>query len=548
MSDLHVEVNFTPDKVGSTRGLVIVVQGENILHSDRMDIAKSKDRTAFVNKLRQRCPSVDAEEIQQGMLDEAGRASKERPESHSEPSAELDVTRVVPPHLFHVPEASGLLIPVVQLTDKGHVAGKWRLFIHWADDKRGWVDMVEYLDFDNGQRLWFYPRPSMPQASTVPQWSQEGRLAWLGGYTPTADEVFQRLCKQFAHFLEFPREDAIGVTATLSLWTMLTYAYPAWPAVPYLSIGGALGSGKSRVFEVLSRVAYNPIHSSNMTAPCLFRTLDAQGGILLLDEAEKLNDRTPDAREILSILLCGYKKGSRAHRMERVGDTFKSVSFNVYGLKAIAGISGLPPALASRCIRIMMFRAAKNSPVPKRRIGADVQIWADIRDDLHALALANGTTFIDLSQWPPECEGLNGRELEVWQPILAMAGWVDNAGAGGLLGIMKDYALKCVEYSNDDAVPEADEILLRILKEQLRDKPWGITAGELLEKAKDKSLAIFSRYGPRGISAILGRYGIKSDRSGGKRFFRPTTSQWRAVEESYGIDLGPSEDDMINND
>jgi hypothetical protein len=268
----------------------------------------------------------------------------------------------------------------------------------------------------------------------------------------------------------------------------------------------------------------------------------------LLDEAERLKDKTPDAGEIRSILLCGYKKGSQAHRMERIGDTFLPVSFNVYGPKAIAGTSGLPAALASRCIHIMMFRAGRDSPIPKHRIDENTRAWADLRDDLHAMALTLGASFVEMARWQPECKGINGRDLEVWQPILAMARLVEHAGAEGLLEIMKEYAIKSVQSVNEDIVPEADEILLRLLKEQLVDKPWGITAGELLEKTKDENPAIFSRYGARGVGAVLNRYGIKSKRSGGKRNFCPTESQWRAIEESYGIDLGLTELDNETTD
>jgi hypothetical protein len=120
---------------------------------------------------------------------------------------------------------------------------------------------------------------------------------------------------------------------------------------------------------------------------------------------------------------------------------------------------------------------------------------------------------------------------------MAMARFVEEAGAKHLVEIVKEYAVKCAESTNEDIVPESDEILLRLLKEQLADEPWGITAGTLLEKAKIENASIFARYGARGIGAILNRYGIRSHRSGGKRYFRPTDNQWRAIEASYGIDL-----------
>jgi hypothetical protein len=550
MQDIEINVVFQPKKPGSMYGHLMVKQGAEPLHSDVCNIARDKDVTAFVNRLTQRCPSIDPEEVRNVILGTVDRIYQQGSNSDSETIEELDVGRIVRPHLFHVPEVSGLLIPVVEVQGNNQVVGKWVLFMQWSDGKRQCTDLADYIELDSGERLWFHPRPPAPAPNLISRWSPSNRLAWLDGYTPSVEDIFRNLCEKFAYFLEFPKEDAIGITATLALWTILTYAYPAWSAVPYLSVGGPLGSGKSRVFEVLSQLVYNPLHSSNLTAPCLFRTLHSQGGILLLDEAERLNDRTPDAAEIRSILLCGYKRGSQAHRMERVGDDFRPVSFDVYGPKAIAGISGLPAALASRCINIMMFRAAKDSPIPKRSINANEKVWVDLRGELHALALARGASFIGLAHWQPECDGLNGRDLEVWHPILALAKFVEDAGADGLLGIMKEYALKSVQATNDDIVPESDEILLQLLKQQMAERPWGITAGELLEKAKEEHLAIFSRYGARGIGAVLNRYGIKSHRSGGKRYFRPNDSHWRAIKASYGIELGPTEpeDETNGND
>ena len=57
------------------------------------------------------------------------------------------------------------------------------------------------------------------------------------------------------------------------------------------------------------------------------------------------------------MLLAGYKKGGRAIRLEKVGDGFQTVSFEVFGPKCLACINGLPPALASRSIVVPMFRA-----------------------------------------------------------------------------------------------------------------------------------------------------------------------------------------------
>ena len=144
------------------------------------------------------------------------------------------------------------------------------------------------------------------------------------------------------------------------------------------------------------------------------------------------------------------------------------------------------------------------------------------------MALVNGAAFVDLVDWQPQCADLNGRALELWQPILALAKFVQDAGMDGLVETVEEYALKCIETASDDIVPEVDEILLRHLKQLLEDRPWGLTAGEVLEAAKEEEALLFARYSARGVGAVFNRYGIKSHRSGGKRYFKATEAQWRS--------------------
>lgn len=159
--------------------------------------------------------------------------------------------------------------------------------------------------------------------------------------------------------------------------------------VPYLFLTGPAGSGKTRVFELLMRLVYRPLTSSNLSAPALFRTLHDRGGTLLLDEAERLSEGGDEIAELRSILLAGYRRGGRASRLESAGGggEFRMSEFGVYGPKAIACINALPTALASRCIHITMFRSPPGSSKPRLRIDGDPSLWQGLRDDLHGLAL-----------------------------------------------------------------------------------------------------------------------------------------------------------------
>lgn len=497
-------------------------------------------------------------------LDKSQTGSTPQPVQTADTDTELAVSRIVRPQLFHTPEVSGLLVPVVTIspvrmettttkkgtkvtTSGGKPEAKWRLYLHRSNGQRECCDLTAKLELAKSDPLWFSTLPSTPDRTVSPAWSAEGRKRFLDGHTPDVADLFRRLRNAFGRFIYLPDDEATGAIAVLVLWTMLTYAYPAWSAVPYLAVGGPLGSGKTRVFEVLNRVVYRPLPSANMTAPCMFRTLHDQGGTLLLDEAERL--RSPEAGELRSILLSGYKAGNPAHRLERTGDEFRRVSFDVFGPKAIAAIASLPEALESRCIRLMMFRAPKDSPVPRLRIDENPSLWTGVRDDLHAFALTQGPKFVELAKRADLCDGFGGRDYELWQPLIALARIIEDAEELGLVEAVKDFARFTIESRVEDQTPEADEILLRHLADWVRaavqcDRPaiQNRTPKELLAAVRASDPDAFRSWAPRGVGHALSRYGILSKRgTKGKRTYRDVTlEQLRRVERHYSLDLGLS--------
>ena len=134
---------------------------------------------------------------------------------------------------------------------------------------------------------------------------------------PEIHEEKARVCSLFPHrspfadFVVFHR-DAEGTIATLALWVILTYGYPAFDAVPYLMLTGPYDSGKSRVMDLLERMGFRPFADDNPSAATIFRRLHANGGTLLFDEAERLKD--PKHSETWPALLAGYRKGASVNR------------------------------------------------------------------------------------------------------------------------------------------------------------------------------------------------------------------------------------------
>jgi hypothetical protein len=512
-----------------------------VIYADKLDLGRATSRERFTKAMLAKTTTLDRAAIEAELLHISEEAA--RPAASSPSDGELDLSRIVRPELFHLADLSGISVPSVALVG-GRPVGRWWMYLSSRDGQRRRSELAERIILPDDKPMWVNPVPAAPDVmqAAATGWTTEARSAWLDGADPPdAALLLQRLCDAVAHYLDFPRELAAGHTALLSIWTMLTYAYPCWPAVPYLSVGGPLGSGKSRVFELLARLVFRPLVSANLTAPTLFRTLHEQGGILLLDEAERLRENTPDAGELRSILLAGYKQGSPAMRLEPAGDgKFIRRTFNVYGPKAIAGIGGLPEVLASRCIRVNMLRSSPDSDKPRRRLDDDPSLWANLRDDLHALALECGPVWLQLSNRADVCGLMSGRDFELWQPVLALAAWLDELGADGLLGLMQDHAGRLIDANRDDAVPDVDEVLLRLLADAvLQQTHAGLSPEELLRQAQQREPNLFTKWTTRGVSSTLKRYGLQSTKCHGRRTYRDVSLiRLAEIERAYGLDLG----------
>ncbi len=133
---------------------------------------------------------------------------------------------------------------------------------------------------------------------------------------------------------------------------------------------------------------------------------------------------------------------------------------------------------------------------------------------------------------------MNGRAYELWQPLLALAEWIEGQGADGLLSVVQQFALASVEGAKDDQIPDADETLLEILADKLQ---CGIapTPTELLDRAKEIDKYTFDRRTARTVSNRLKSYGIVARKVDRRREYRDTTlGDLARLQRHYGIDLG----------
>jgi len=189
---------------------------------------------------------------------------------------ELGDGRVVRPERFILPDVSGLAVP--RRVDRGgEVVSEWMLYLRWQDGRREAIPLPEVLPVGS-ERIFITPRPPEPPPAMLPGWSAASRAEWLAGSTSMPpDEVCRQLIEGFAKYLDLPSDTAAGTVAMLSCWSLLTYLSPGLPAVPYVSVSGPMGSGKSRILELLQQVVFRPLLTSSTSEAAIFRSLHAFG-------------------------------------------------------------------------------------------------------------------------------------------------------------------------------------------------------------------------------------------------------------------------------
>lgn len=235
-----------------------------------------------------------------------------------------------------------------------------------------------------------------------------------------------------ARFVILPGEHAY--TAVV-LWVAATHGITAFEHATRLAIHSAVKRcGKSRLLEVIEALAHNPLSTTNISVPALFRVIDAAGEqppTLILDEADRLLGdvrKDEDNRDLIAVLNNGFRLGSPTWRC--VGPLQTPTPFSNFAMAVVAGIGRKPDTIEDRAVNITMRRRMPGETVAKFKIRRDVPALHDLRDRLAAWITANTAALEKpVADIPEELED---RAEDAWEPLLAVAetaggDWPDRA-------------------------------------------------------------------------------------------------------------------------
>lgn len=309
-----------------------------------------------------------------------------------------------------------------------------------------------------------------------------------------------------ARFIAFPSDAAQAATA---LWVAHTHALTAFDCTPRIAfLSPEPGSGKTRALEILELLVVRPLLTVNVTPAYLFRKVADEAGppTLLYDEIDTVfGPRAKDNEDIRGMLNAGYRRGATAGRCVIRGKNVAVEELPAFAAVALAGLDDLPDTIASRSIIVRMRRRAPNERVDAYRRRLHEADGYALRDRLNSWTASRWESLRDA--WPKLPEGIEDRDADVWESLLAMADaagghWPDTARVSAVslvsagrgdregLGVRLLGDLRAV--FGDAEYLATDELLTAL--HALDESPWADLRGKALDA--------------RALSYRLGKYGI----------------------------------------
>jgi hypothetical protein len=218
-------------------------------------------------------------------------------------------------------------------------------------------------------------------------------------------------------------------TDIVCLYSLMTWVYDRFTALPYLRFLGEPGTGKTRLLIVSSSLCYKSTTvSGNITGPALFRTIDLIQGTMAVDEADFKN--SAEWSDITKVLNGGYSFGNPVIRCNT--NTLDPECFRIFGPKIISTRNRFEDeATETRCLTL---------ETKEQRVSTHIPLQLPTCFKAEALELQNKLLkwrFDNFHRTFPKEEGLRdlfARSGQIGASLAAVA--PDEVWSGKLIGFL----------------------------------------------------------------------------------------------------------------
>lgn len=292
----------------------------------------------------------------------------------------------------------------------------------------------------------------------------------------------------------------------VALWIVHTWLIEIAEVAPLLLITAAeRESGKTQLLSLVSMLCRNSMTVSNSTTAFLFRAIEKWQPTLFIDEADTFMRESTEQKGLIN---AGHTRQS-AWVGRVVGDSHEPAMFNVFCLKALAGINlakHLPDATMSRGIILALSRKLPHERCERLR-HADPEHFAELASKLARFALDYAAQIKHARPTLPDA--LSDRQQDNWEPLFAIA-----ACAGPEWLARCERAALALSRTTDLSESSGNSLLHDIRDIFERKKGDKISSADLIFALLKDDEAGWSSYNrgrpltPRQLAGLLRPYGI----------------------------------------
>ena len=235
------------------------------------------------------------------------------------------------------------------------------------------------------------------------------------------ESIVNEIRDKIAYYIKL--DDDLQYTIT-TCFILGTYLFPLFSTFGYLIISGEKGVGKGTFLDVMGKTCWNATSKLiSVSEAVLFRRIAEQRPTLIIDEYHRAVKNKNSGNALISILESGYEKGGAVPRVEDVRQgnksEYKVVDYPVYCPKILA--TRQPVEADDKGIKMIIPKLTTDQIYAKRKKELQYDpFFEDIRLKIMKWCITNQNTVLEKYKAINPNEQLNGREFNVWLPVLAI--------------------------------------------------------------------------------------------------------------------------------